>query len=148
MSFESTYITISRSLKAARLAAGLTQNQLATKVDSRIDAGMIGRIERNQQTYSLNMLNRLLKALNLSLGQLLSQTQPHIFESKSGDVQKKLENLFKVSASLDENQLIFLTEVAKVISKYKVMPSHAKMRAASKRAGQMGSKTDKKKLNE
>jgi transcriptional regulator with XRE-family HTH domain len=59
--------TIGQTLRALRQGKGLTQKQLASKIQGEVDYSYIGKIERGEQLPSLKMLERLSNALAVPL---------------------------------------------------------------------------------
>ena len=60
---------ITLKVRACRLAAGLTQEQLAERAD--ISQGMVAHIEAGRRTPSLEVLHRIARALGVQAGELL-----------------------------------------------------------------------------
>ncbi len=58
---------IGKTLRALRQLRGLTQKELASKIQGQVDYSYIGKIERGEQLPSLKMLERLSNALAVSL---------------------------------------------------------------------------------
>ena len=56
---------IGRTLRALRQRKGLTQKELASKIQGEVDYSYIGKIERGEQLPSLKMLERLSNALKV-----------------------------------------------------------------------------------
>jgi transcriptional regulator with XRE-family HTH domain len=59
--------TIGQILRALRQRKGLTQKELASKIQGKMDYSYIGKIERGEQLPSLKMLERLSNALAVPL---------------------------------------------------------------------------------
>lgn len=59
--------TIGQTLRAFRQREGLTQKELASKIQGEVDYSYIGKIERGEQLPSLKMLERLSNALAVPL---------------------------------------------------------------------------------
>jgi transcriptional regulator with XRE-family HTH domain len=59
--------TIGQTLRALRQREGLTQKELASKIQGEVDYSYIGKIERGEQLPSLKMLDRLSNALAVPL---------------------------------------------------------------------------------
>jgi transcriptional regulator with XRE-family HTH domain len=59
---------IGQTLRALRQLKGLTQKELASKIQGEVDYSYIGKIERGEQLPSLKMLERLSNALAIPLG--------------------------------------------------------------------------------
>jgi transcriptional regulator with XRE-family HTH domain len=58
---------IGKILRALRQRNGLTQKELASKIQGKVDYSYIGKIERGEQLPSLKMLERLSNALAVPL---------------------------------------------------------------------------------
>jgi transcriptional regulator with XRE-family HTH domain len=58
---------IGKILRALRQRKGLTQKELASKIQGKVDYSYIGKIERGEQLPSLKMLSRLSNALAVPL---------------------------------------------------------------------------------
>src|SRR5688572_4021046 len=58
---------IGQTLRALRQREGLTQKELASKIQGEVDYSYIGKIERGEQLPSLKMLERLSDALAVPL---------------------------------------------------------------------------------
>jgi transcriptional regulator with XRE-family HTH domain len=58
---------IGQILRALRQRKGLTQKELASKIQGKVDYSYIGKIERGEQLPSLKMLERLSSALAVPL---------------------------------------------------------------------------------
>lgn len=64
--------TLAARIKSSRKMRGLTQQQLADKLD--IDQGFISRLERGEKGVTIDLLNRLAKLLDVPLSYLLGET--------------------------------------------------------------------------
>jgi transcriptional regulator with XRE-family HTH domain len=65
--------TIGQTLRALRQGKGLTQKQLASKIQGEVDYSYIGKIERGEQLPSLKMLERLSNALAVPLSSFFQE---------------------------------------------------------------------------
>jgi transcriptional regulator with XRE-family HTH domain len=65
--------TIGQILRALRQGKGLTQKQLASKIQGEVDYSYIGKIERGEQLPSLKMLERLSNALAVPLSSFFQE---------------------------------------------------------------------------
>jgi len=76
------YKELGRRVKAARLAAGLTQEQLAERIN--LSSGHCAHVERGTTKVSLSALVDMANALNTTPDKLLIdnsyQATPHLFE--------------------------------------------------------------------
>jgi transcriptional regulator with XRE-family HTH domain len=75
---------IGQILRALRQRKGLTQKELASKIQGRVDYSYIGKIERGEQLPSLKMLERLSNALAVPLSTF--------FQGLSSDVTARTES--------------------------------------------------------
>ena len=64
--------TLAARIKSSRKMRGLTQQQLANKLD--IDQGFISRLERDEKGITIDLLNRLAKLLDVPLAYLLGES--------------------------------------------------------------------------
>ncbi len=60
---------LGRGLRARRKAQGFTQEELAYRADT--TATVLGLIERGQDNFTIDTLARILKALNVSIDDIL-----------------------------------------------------------------------------
>ena len=76
------YIELGKRIKAARLAAGLTQEQLAERIN--LSSGHCAHVERGTTKVSLSALVEIANALNTTPDKLLMdnnyQATPHLME--------------------------------------------------------------------
>lgn len=76
------YIELGKRIKAARLAAGLTQEQLAERIN--LSSGHCAHVERGTTKVSLSTLVDMANALNTTPDKLLVDSvyhaTPHLFE--------------------------------------------------------------------
>ena len=75
---------IGQILRALRQRKGLTQKELASKIQGKVDYSYIGKIERGEQLPSLKMLVRLSNALAVPLSSF--------FQGPSSDVTARSES--------------------------------------------------------
>lgn len=64
--------TLAARIKSSRKMRGLTQQQLADKLD--IDQGFISRLERGEKGITIDLLNRLAKLLDVPLSYILGES--------------------------------------------------------------------------
>lgn len=64
--------TLAARIKSSRKMHGLTQQQLADKLD--IDQGFISRLERDEKGITIDLLKRLAKLLDVPLSYLLGES--------------------------------------------------------------------------
>jgi transcriptional regulator with XRE-family HTH domain len=75
---------IGQILRALRQRKGLTQQELASKIQGKVDYSYIGKIERGEQLPSLKMLERLSNALAVPLSSF--------FQGLGSDVTARTED--------------------------------------------------------
>lgn len=91
------YISIGRKIANSRVEKGLTQEDLAEKVDS--NPGYISNIETAKKHPSLGMLIKLVNVLELSLDYLVVNE----IENKQLKDDIRMTELYKEIKKLDEN---------------------------------------------
>ena len=62
------------NLRRLRLALGLSQEHLADEAD--VDRAYLGRLERSEENSSVDLLGRLVVALNCRLADLFAEPEP------------------------------------------------------------------------
>ncbi|MFA9479352.1 helix-turn-helix domain-containing protein [Phycisphaerales bacterium AB-hyl4] len=78
---------LGEELKHARLAAGLTQEQLAAK--AKLTREYVSLLERGQKSPTVDTLLRLCKAMNASAGAMLSRIEATTLTTSSR--QRKIQ---------------------------------------------------------
>jgi transcriptional regulator with XRE-family HTH domain len=87
---------IGKTLRALRQLRGLTQKELASKIQGQVDYSYIGKIERGEQLPSLKMLERLSNALAVSLNSF--------FQGLGSDITVEREGREAGNEALDRQQ--------------------------------------------
>ncbi len=114
---------LGRRLREARKRLGLTQKELAARVEGKVDYTYIGRIERGDQFPSIKMLQKIGRALSLPIS--------YFFEEEDGKVREVLlssyleglireekgRQLIDLLSRLHPEDLSFLTEIAKLLAR-------------------------------
>jgi transcriptional regulator with XRE-family HTH domain len=75
---------IGQTLRALRQRQGLTQKELASKIQGEVDYSYIGKIERGEQLPSLKMLERLSIALVVPLSSFFQGLGSDVTSRKGG----------------------------------------------------------------
>ncbi|WP_340028004.1 helix-turn-helix transcriptional regulator [Paenibacillus sp. FSL H7-0940] len=107
---------IGTRIRAVRNAKGLTQQKLADIAG--LDYRYIGALERGERNFSIDTLERVLHALNISISELM------YFEGKnelSNPVrQEAIDEFVNITKYLTENQLDIVRKITKeVLSAFK-----------------------------
>lgn len=76
---------IGQTLRALRQRKGLTQKELAAKIQGQVDYSYIGKIERGEQLPSLKMLERLSHALAVPLSSFFQGLGRNVTAQREGD---------------------------------------------------------------
>jgi transcriptional regulator with XRE-family HTH domain len=87
---------IGKTLRALRQLRGMTQKELASKIQGQVDYSYIGKIERGEQLPSLKMLERLSNALAVSLSSF--------FQGLGSDITVEREGREAGNEALDRQQ--------------------------------------------
>jgi transcriptional regulator with XRE-family HTH domain len=96
---------IGQTLRALRQREGLTQKELASKIQGQVDYSYIGKIERGEQLPSLKMLERLSHALAVPLSSF--------FQGLGRDVTAQMEGREAGNDALDQQRerlLLYLVQ--------------------------------------
>lgn len=104
------YIIIGERLKKARLDKGLTQEQLAEKMD--LSVAFLSRVERGSTHINLTRLNQLCSILGISEGEILNG----VAVSSDYYMKSEFSTLLK-KCSPEKQKLIY--NIAKVIAEDK-----------------------------
>ncbi|HBE03073.1 MAG: hypothetical protein A2096_13725 [Spirochaetes bacterium GWF1_41_5] len=107
---------ISAALKLYRKEKGLSQPELARLIKKPMNASQIGRIERAQQSYSLQMLDRILDGLGITLPGLLSRYNT----SETFSFSAARKNLLTRVYTLPELEIEFLYEITRLTHKISI----------------------------
>lgn len=102
------YIALGKRIRAARLAAGLTQEQLAEKIN--LSSGHCAHVERGTTKVSLPALVDIANALNTTPDKLLIdnnyQATPHLLDEAN-----------KLFADCDPDEIYIILQAAAAIKK-------------------------------
>ena len=122
------YEALSRNIKAARRAAGYTQQQTAEMLD--MSTLNYGRLERGQRKVSLEILADMAEAFRCSVYALLSNCFPveisTIFDEKDPSVFSEKVVAVMAGCSEEEQELIY--EICRLIAYRKATSSSGKTR--------------------
>jgi transcriptional regulator with XRE-family HTH domain len=125
--------TIGHILRALRQRKGLTQKELASKIQGEVDYSYIGKIERGEQLPSLKMLERLSNALAVPLSSF--------FQGLGTDMTARKESGKAGNEALDrerERLLLYLVhtvhndDIPLLIEMVRILNKHRKAQGAGK----------------
>ncbi len=102
---------IGRRIKFYRNKLGLTQAQLAEKLD--VSAKYVSSIERGESNVSLNKLDKIAKTLNTDLASLISDCDSESSNFPLSDIL----TLTKDWSSVQKDHLISLVQILDIIIK-------------------------------
>ncbi|MDQ0492331.1 helix-turn-helix domain-containing protein [Paenibacillus brasilensis] len=100
-------------IRAIRKAKGLTQQQLAEL--SGLDDAYIGSVERGERNFSIDTLEKVLTALNVSISELMFSKE-HMTKDETIR-QEAIDEFVALTSKLDEKQIGILRRVSKEISR-------------------------------
>ncbi|XXF78971.1 helix-turn-helix transcriptional regulator [Myxococcaceae bacterium GXIMD 01537] len=106
-------MTIGTTARAARDALGLTQAQVAEKVN--LVPLVYSRLERGKMLPSVPTLLRICDTLDISADEALGRSIPGKEKKRSEEASENLRRLITLSRKLDEKQLEALVHVAQVM---------------------------------
>ncbi|BCS52060.1 helix-turn-helix domain-containing protein [Geobacter sp. SVR] len=115
---------IGSALKRLRMERKLTQKQLAAKVSGGLDYTYIGKIEREEQLPSLNMLVKLSSALAVPLASFFREEDQNIAALlRPGKVldlgaSREMSVLLKELKQLDRRDIPLLVEIVRALNKH------------------------------
>jgi transcriptional regulator with XRE-family HTH domain len=98
---------IGQTLRTLRQREGLTQKELASKIQGQVDYSYIGKIERGEQLPSLKMLERLSHALAVPLSSF--------FQGLGSDVATQREGRQAGNKTLDRQRQRFLLYLVQTV---------------------------------
>ncbi len=115
---------IGRRLKDLRVAKGLTQKGLASRVSGGLDYTYIGKIERGEQLPSLKILLGISQALGVPVGHFFREEAAAAGEILPADlrallVQEKGRELIQALRLLHPADLPLITEIAQVLNRHR-----------------------------
>lgn len=105
------YVIIGERLKNARIKKGLTQEELAEKLD--LSVAFLSRVERGSTRINLIRLSQMCSLLDVTEGEILNGTSA----TASNYMQKDFSTLLK-KCSPDKQKLIY--NIAKVIAESEI----------------------------
>ncbi len=106
-------------LRSFRLQQGLTQRELAQRVAGGVDLSYIGRIERGEQLPSLKVLQKLGRALGVSVGEFFGRKS--IDRVGAGRSQREL---WQAIRRVPPRDVPILLAVARLLARRREAPTH------------------------
>lgn len=100
-------------IRAIRKAKGLTQQQLAEL--SGLDDAYIGSVERGERNFSIDTLEKVLTALNVSISELMFSKE-HVTKDETIR-QEAIDEFVALTSRLNEKQIGILRRVSKEVSR-------------------------------
>ncbi|MNJ46602.1 anaerobic benzoate catabolism transcriptional regulator [compost metagenome] len=98
-------------IRAIRNAKGLTQQNLADTSD--LDYRYIGALERGERNFSIDTLEKVLAALNISLYELVYLSKDH--KDTENSRQEAMDEFMAITEGLTEDQIEILRRVNKEV---------------------------------
>lgn len=121
-------------LKELRQKLKLTQKELAKKIEKELDHTYIGKIEREEQNPSLNVLKRIADSLNINMEYFFTDKPMELYLASESNNNKKRNELMAILSNLDEEELNFTTEIIRFLQRYKnIRKDSATLKAAEPR---------------
>ncbi|WP_025720363.1 helix-turn-helix domain-containing protein [Paenibacillus polymyxa] len=99
-------------IRAIRNAKGLTQQKLADIAS--LDYRYIGALERGERNFSIDTLEKVLTALNVSISELM-YSKEHMTEDEIIR-QEAIDEFVALTSRLNEEQISILRRVSKEVS--------------------------------
>ncbi|MCD9024781.1 helix-turn-helix domain-containing protein [Cohnella silvisoli] len=104
---------VGNRIRAVRLAKGLTQQNLADT--SGLDYRYIGALERGERNFSMDTLEKVLSALNVSLHEVVYLDQD---KYKEGIARREaIDGFIAITEGLTEEQLAILRRVTQEVTR-------------------------------
>ncbi|AIW42397.1 MULTISPECIES: helix-turn-helix domain-containing protein [Paenibacillus] len=100
-------------IRAIRNAKGLTQQKLADIAS--LDYRYIGALERGERNFSIDTLEKVLTALNVSISELMFSKE-HMTEDETIR-QEAIDEFVALTSRLNEEQIGILRRVSKEVSR-------------------------------
>ncbi|MXO76416.1 helix-turn-helix domain-containing protein [Paenibacillus sp. OT2-17] len=100
-------------IRAIRNAKGLTQQKLADIAS--LDYRYIGALERGERNFSIDTLEKVLTALNVSISELMFSKE-HMTEDETIR-QEAVDEFVALTSRLNEEQIGILRRVSKEVSR-------------------------------
>ncbi|KEO79062.1 helix-turn-helix domain-containing protein [Paenibacillus polymyxa] len=104
---------IGTRIRAIRNAKGLTQQKLADIAN--LDYRYIGALERGERNFSIDTLEKVLTALNLSISELMFSKE-HMTKDETIR-QEAIDEFVALTSRLNEEQIGILRRVSKEVSR-------------------------------
>jgi transcriptional regulator with XRE-family HTH domain len=114
---------IGRTLRALRQRKGLTQKELASKIQGGVDYSYIGKIERGEQLPSLKMLERLGHALAVPLNSFFQGFGGGVTARMAGRTEgdeaagRQRERLLHLVHTVHTDDIPLLIEIVRILNK-------------------------------
>ncbi|MEC0181351.1 helix-turn-helix transcriptional regulator [Paenibacillus peoriae] len=104
---------IGTRIRAIRNAKGLTQQKLADIAS--LDYRYIGALERGERSFSIDTLEKVLTALNVSISELMF-SEEHVTKDETIR-QEAIDEFVALTSGLNEKQIGILRRVSKEVSR-------------------------------
>lgn len=115
---------IGQILRALRQRKGLTQKELASKIQGKVDYSYIGKIERGEQLPSLKMLERLSSALAVPLSSFFQGLGSDVTARREGHEEgnealgrQREQLLLYLVNTVHNDDIPLLIEIVRVLNK-------------------------------
>ncbi|WP_342416105.1 helix-turn-helix transcriptional regulator [Paenibacillus sp. FSL R10-2782] len=105
--------SVGERIRTIRKAKGLTQQQLAEL--SGLDDSYIGSVERGERNFSIDTLEKVLTALNVSISELMFSKE-HMTKDETIR-QEAVDEFVALTSRLNEEQIGILRRVSKEVSR-------------------------------
>ncbi|QYK70172.1 MULTISPECIES: helix-turn-helix domain-containing protein [Paenibacillus] len=105
--------SVGERIRTIRKAKGLTQQQLAEL--SGLDDSYIGSVERGERNFSIDTLEKVLTALNVSISELMFSKE-HMTTDETIR-QEAVDEFVALTSRLNEEQIGILRRVSKEVSR-------------------------------
>ncbi|KJD43552.1 helix-turn-helix domain-containing protein [Paenibacillus terrae] len=105
--------SVGERIRTIRKAKGLTQQQLAEL--SELDDAYIGSVERGERNFSIDTLEKVLTALNVSISELMFSKE-HMTKDETIR-QEAVDEFVALTSRLNEGQIGILRRVNKEVSR-------------------------------
>jgi transcriptional regulator with XRE-family HTH domain len=126
-SYRDLSLEVGRRLKKIRVEKGLTQKELAAKIQQGVDYTYIGRIERGQQLPSLKVLLRISEAFSLPIGYFFSETSETVVYLTPQDgltnigKHEKGGELFRAIELLHPHDMPLIVEIIRILARQRAL---------------------------
>ncbi|WP_328801356.1 helix-turn-helix transcriptional regulator [Paenibacillus sp. LX16] len=105
--------SVGERIRTIRKAKGLTQQQLAEL--SGLDDAYIGSVERGERNFSIDTLEKVLTALNVTISELMFSKE-HMAKDETIR-QEAVDEFVALTSRLNEEQISILRRVSKEVSR-------------------------------